>query len=41
LWALGKSSELLIEGLAHEGAIKNPGKFGQSNYQAAYGAIDK
>ena len=42
LGALGEFSEsinLLIEGLAHEGALKNPDRFGQSNYQAAYGAI--
>jgi len=40
--ALGEFSEsinLLIECLAHEGSLKNPDKFGQSNYQAAYGAI--
>jgi hypothetical protein len=30
---------VLIQGLAHEGALKNPGKFGQSNYKAAYGQI--
>ena len=36
---VSESINLLIEGLAHEGALKNPGKFGQSNYQAAYGAI--
>ena len=42
LGAFGEFSEsvnLLIEGLAHEGALKNPGKFGQSNYQAAFGLI--
>ena len=42
LGALGEFSEsinLLIEGLAHEGALKNPEKFCQSNYQSAYGAI--
>ena len=33
------SVDLLIEGLAHEGALKNPGKFGQSNYKAAFGQI--
>ena len=44
--ALGASGEfseyidLLVDGLAHEGALKNPDKFGQSNYKAAYGAID-
>ena len=27
------------KGFAHEGALKNPGKFGQSNYKAAYGQI--
>ena len=32
-----ESVNLLIEGLAHEGALKNPGKFGQSNYQEAFG----
>ena len=34
LGAFGEFSEsvnLLIEGLAHEGALNNPGKFGQSN----------
>jgi hypothetical protein len=30
---------VLIHGLAHEGALKNPEKFGQSNYKAAYGQI--
>jgi hypothetical protein len=30
---------VLIQGLAHEGALKNPDKFGQSNYKAAYGQI--
>jgi len=42
LGAFGEFSEsvnLLIEGLAHEGALKNPDKFGQSNYQAAFGLI--
>jgi hypothetical protein len=34
-----ESVNLLIEGLAHEGALKNPGKYGQSNYQAAFGQI--
>jgi hypothetical protein len=38
LGAFGEFSESanhLFEGLAHEGAFKNPGKYGQSNYQAA------
>ena len=42
LGAFGEFSEsinLLIEGLAHKENLKNPGIFGQSNYQAAYGAI--
>jgi hypothetical protein len=30
---------VLIQGLAHEGALKNPDKFGQSNYKAAYRQI--
>jgi hypothetical protein len=34
-----KSINVLIQGLAHEGALKNPEKFGQSNYKAAYGKI--
>jgi hypothetical protein len=29
----------LIDGPAHEGALKNPGRFGQSSYKAAYGQI--
>ena len=29
----------LIDGLAHEGALKNPDRFGQSSYKAAYGQI--
>ena len=33
------SVDLLIEGLAHEGALKNPDKFGQKNYKAAFGQI--
>jgi hypothetical protein len=40
LEAFGEFSEsinVLIQGLAHEGALKNPDKFGQSNYKAAYG----
>jgi hypothetical protein len=40
LGALGGFSESanpLIEGLSHEGALKNPDEFGQSNYQAAFG----
>jgi hypothetical protein len=32
-----ESTNVLIQGLAHEGALKNPGKFGQSNYKAAHG----
>ena len=42
LGAFGEFSEsinVLIQGLAHEGALKNPDKFGQSNYKAAYGQI--
>jgi hypothetical protein len=42
LGAFGEFSEsinVLIQGLAHEGALKNPGKFGQSNYKAVYGQI--
>jgi hypothetical protein len=34
-----ESINVLIQGFAHEGALKNPGKFGQSNYKAAYGQI--
>jgi hypothetical protein len=34
-----ESINVLIQGLAHEGALKNPGKFGQSNYKAAHGQI--
>ena len=30
---------VLIDGFAHEGALKNPNRFGQSNYKAAYGSI--
>jgi hypothetical protein len=30
-----ESASLLIEGLAQEGALKNPDKFGQTNYQTA------
>jgi hypothetical protein len=30
---------LLIDGFAHEGALKNPGEFGQSIYQEAFGQI--
>jgi hypothetical protein len=33
----GESINVLILGLAHEGALNNPDKFGQSNYKAAYG----
>jgi hypothetical protein len=36
---LSESINVLIQGLAHEGALMNPGKFGQSNYKAAYGQI--
>jgi hypothetical protein len=42
LGAFGEFSEsinVLIQGLAHEGALKNPDQFGQSNYKAAYGQI--
>jgi hypothetical protein len=42
LGAFGEFSEsisVLIQGLAHEGALKNLDKFGQSNYKAAYGQI--
>jgi hypothetical protein len=42
LEAFGEFSEsinVLIQGLAHEGALKNPDKFGQSNYKAAYRQI--
>ena len=38
--ALGEFSNsvnVLIDGFAHEGALKNPDRFGQSNYKAAYG----
>jgi hypothetical protein len=30
------SVNVLIKSLAHEGALKNPGKLGQGNYKAAY-----
>ena len=33
------SVNALIDGIAHEGTSKNPDRFGQSNYKAAYGAI--
>ena len=39
--ALGEYSSsvnVLIDGFAHEGALKNPYRFGQSNYKAAYRA---
>ena len=42
LGAFGEFSEsiyVLIQGLAHEGALKNPDKFGQSNYKTAYEQI--
>ena len=31
--------DVLIDGFAHEGALKNPDRFGQSNYKAACGVI--
>ena len=42
LGAFGEFSQsinVLIQGPVHEGALKNPDKFGQSNYKAAYGQI--
>ena len=42
LGAFGEFSDsinLLIDGLAHEGALKNSDKFGQSKYKAAYRVI--
>ena len=33
------SFNVLIQGLAHEGVLKNPDKFGQGNYKEAYGQI--
>ena len=42
LGAFGEFSEsinLLIDGLAHEGALKNSDKFGQNIYIAPYGVI--
>jgi hypothetical protein len=30
---------VLIEGMAREGALKNPGKFGQSNDKDSFGQI--
>jgi hypothetical protein len=42
LGAFGEFSDsmnVLIQGFAHENALKNPGKFGQSNNKAAYGQI--
>jgi hypothetical protein len=42
LGAFGEFSEsinVLIQGLAHEGALKNPGKFSRSDHKAAYGQI--
>ena len=39
--ALGEFSssvDVLIDGFAHEGALRNPDRFGQSNCKAAYGA---
>jgi hypothetical protein len=32
-----KPANLLIESLAHDFALKNPGEFDESNYQAAFG----
>ena len=32
------SVNVLIDGVAHEGVLKNPDRLGQSNYKAAYGA---
>ena len=43
LGAFGEFSDsinLLIDGLAHEGALKKSDKFGQSKYKAAYGVIN-
>ena len=34
------SMNVPIDGFAHEGALKNPGRFGQSNYKAAYRATN-
>ena len=34
-----ESIDPLIDGLAHEGALKNSDKFGQSKYKAASGVI--
>jgi hypothetical protein len=34
-----ESINVLIKDLAHEGALKNPEKFSQSNYKAAYEQI--
>ena len=36
---VSESANLFIEGLANEGALKKPDKFGQSNYQAIFGQI--
>jgi hypothetical protein len=30
---------LLIEEIAHEGALKDPDKFGQNNYKAVFGQV--
>ena len=39
LGEFGSSVNVPIDGFAHEGALKNPDRFGQSNYRASYGAI--
>jgi len=39
LGEVSNSVNVLIDGFAHEGALKNPDRFGQSNYKAAYGVI--
>ena len=42
LGAFGEFSEsinVLIQGLAHEGALKNPDKFGQSNYKRRWARL--
>jgi hypothetical protein len=35
-----ESINVLVQGLAHEGALKNSDKCGQSNYKATYGQIN-